>query len=53
MFTKMINDGHSKIENDESGKKQINRHSAYIVEKSMEMEIGGEWGEEEVIITGT
>jgi hypothetical protein len=36
----MTNDGDSKTENDESGKKQINQHSAYIVEKSMEMEIG-------------
>ena len=53
MFTKMTNDGDSKIENDESGKKQINQHSAYVVEKSMEMETWREGGEEEVIITGT
>lgn len=49
----MTNDGDSKTENDESGKKQINQHSAYVVEKSMEIEKGGEGGEEEVIITGT
>jgi len=49
----MTNDGDSKTENDESGKKQINQHSAYVVEKSMEMETGGEGGEEEVIIAGT
>ena len=49
----MTNDGDSKTENDESGKKKINQHSAYVVEKSMEMETGGEGGEEEVIIAGT
>jgi len=48
----MTNDGDSKIENDESGKKKINQHSAHVVEKIMEIEIG-EGGEEEVIIPGT
>ena len=53
MFTKIINDGDSKTENDESGKQQKNQHSAHDVEKSIYMEIGGEEGEEEVIIRGT
>lgn len=53
MFTKITNDGDSKIENDESRKKKNNQHSAYVVEKGMEMETGGEGGEEEVIIPGT
>jgi hypothetical protein len=48
----MTNDGDSKTENDESGKQKNNQHSAYDVEKSIEMEIGG-GGEEEVIIPGT
>ena len=53
MFTKIINDGDSKTENDESGKKKNNQHSDHDVEKSIEMEIGGEGGEAEVIILGT
>ena len=52
MFTKIINDGDSKTENDESGKQKNSQHSAHDVEKSIEMEIG-EGGEEEVINTGT
>ena len=53
MFTKMTNHGDSKTKNDESGKQKNNQHSAYVVEKSIEMETWGEGGEEEVIILGT
>ena len=35
------------------GRKKNNQHSAHDVRKSIEMEIGGERGEEEVIILGT
>ena len=49
MFTKMTNDGDYKTMNDECGKKKNNQYSSYDVEKSLEMETGGE----EVIIPGT
>ena len=53
VLTKIINDGDSKTKIDESGKKRNSQHSAHDVEKSIEMEIGEEGGEEEVIIPGT
>lgn len=49
MFTKITNDGDSKTKNDECGKQKNNQYSAYDVEKSLEMETGGE----EVIIPST